>query len=98
MLERLSATLAVVAALAGAACSHTPSHPAAVPAAAAAAQIAPWGLDLGARDPSAPDHRPTAMMAEDVRKTFDAFSATAKPRRLPKKAAGNRTSLHSTSI
>ncbi len=49
MLERLSATLAVVAALAGAACSHTPSHAAAV---AAAAQIAPWGLDLSARDPA----------------------------------------------
>ena len=50
MLKGLSAALAVVAALAGAACSQTPSHAAAVPAAAPAAQIAPWGLDLGARD------------------------------------------------
>ena len=47
MLKGLSAALA---ALAGAACSQTPSHAAAVPAAAPAAQIAPWGLDLGARD------------------------------------------------
>ena len=53
MLERTSTSLVAVAAALSAACSHAPARDQGAAAAPATpqAQIAPWGLDLGARDP-----------------------------------------------